>query len=178
VTPGSVVVDIRDPGGMDDPAPESPLRCTYVLPLRTSIARRGELDRYLRELSGWCAEVIVVDGSPRHVFEANAEAWGDHVRHLPPDPGPVVLNGKAAGVNTGVRHASHEFIVIADDDVRYEPAQLHRTLELLERCDLVRPQNYFRPLPWHARWDTARTLLNRCLHADFPGTFGVRRSRL
>ena len=158
-------------------APEGQFCCTYVLPLRTPIARRGELDRYLRELSSWCAEVIVVDGSPRQVFAANAEAWGEDVRHIAPHPG-AALNGKAAGVNTGVGHASHEFIVIADDDVRYQPVELRRTLDLLQSCDLVRPQNYFRPMPWHARWDTARTLLNRGLHADFPGTFGVRRSRL
>ena len=30
--------------------------------------------------------------------------------------------------------------------------------------------------PWHARWDTGRTLLNRALSHDHPGTFGVRRS--
>jgi hypothetical protein len=47
---------------------------------------------------------------------------------------------------------------------------------LLSRYDLVRPQNYFSPLPWHALWDTARTLLNRAAGSDFPGTLGVRRS--
>jgi Glycosyl transferase family 2 len=158
--------------------PDQQIGCTYILPLRSDVERRGELDQYLREVSLRCAEVIVVDGSPPEVFAGNARAWRDHVRHMPPDPAPAALNGKAAGVNTGVRHASHELIVIADDDVRYQPAELRRTLDLLQRCDLVRPQNYFRPLPWHARWDTARILLNRGLHADFPGTFGVRRSRL
>ena len=44
--------------------------------------------------------------------------------------------------------------------------------------ELVRPQNYFAPLRWHARWDTARTLLNRVAGGvDFPGTLAVRRSR-
>lgn len=43
-------------------------------------------------------------------------------------------------------------------------------------ADLVRPQNYFEPAPWHARWDTARTLLNRAFGADYPGTLGVRRT--
>jgi hypothetical protein len=40
----------------------------------------------------------------------------------------------------------------------------------------VRPQNVFDPLPWHARWDSARSLLNRALAADYPGTFALRRS--
>ena len=48
----------------------------------------------------------------------------------------------------------------------------------LPSADLVRPQNYFDPLPWHARWDTARILLNRAIGSDFPGTLGVRRSFL
>jgi hypothetical protein len=45
-------------------------------------------------------------------------------------------------------------------------------------CGAVRPQNYFSPLPWHARWDTARTLINRAVGADYPGTLVVRRSVL
>jgi hypothetical protein len=61
--------------------------------------------------------------------------------------------------------------------VRYEPAQLHRLELALDTAELVRPQNYFRPLPWHARWDTARSLLNRAvLGTDFPGTLAVRLS--
>jgi hypothetical protein len=66
--------------------------------------------------------------------------------------------------------------LIADDDVRYDAAGLDRMRALLDGADLVRPQNYFHPLPWHARWDTARTLLNRSLGGDYPGTFGVRLS--
>jgi hypothetical protein len=54
---------------------------------------------------------------------------------------------------------------------------------LLEGADLVRPQNYFDELPWHARWDSSRSLLNRVFTGDptfpvgdFPGTLAVRRS--
>ena len=66
--------------------------------------------------------------------------------------------------------------MIADDDVRYDEAALTAVHRLLGRADLVRPQNYFDPLPWHAWWDTGRTLLNRALGADYPGTLAVRRS--
>jgi hypothetical protein len=68
--------------------------------------------------------------------------------------------------------------VIADDDVRYEERSLARAVALLGLAACVRPQNYFDPLPWHARWDTARTLLNRSFGRDFPGTLAVRRSAL
>jgi hypothetical protein len=134
---------------------------------------------YLRELAPLVAETIVVDGSPPDVFAANRAAWRSHVTaHAPVDPAHACLNGKVAGVLTAAQLATQEALVIADDDVRYGEPELVRTVELLAGHDLVRPQNYFDPLPWHARWDTARTLLNRSFGSDFPGSLAVRRSRL
>jgi hypothetical protein len=79
---------------------------------------------------------------------------------------------------TGVRLASHDRLIIADDDVRYDETSLGLLLDALDSADVVRPQNYFSPLPWHACWDTGRTLLNRVSGGDWPGTLGVRRSML
>jgi hypothetical protein len=152
------------------------VRASYVLPLRWSDdGELAELTAYLRELSAR-VEVLVVDGSPELVFARHAAAWAGLVTHVRPDPSLGFLNGKVDGVTTGVRLAAHEHVVIADDDVRYDEAALCRVVELLDRYDLVRPQNFFDPLPWHARWDSGRTLLNRAVAADYPGTFGVRRS--
>jgi len=86
--------------------------------------------------------------------------------------------GKVGGVLTGVRLASHERLIVADDDVRYDERALRRMALALDDADVVRPQNYFSPLPWHARWDTGRMLLNRLSGGDWPGTLGVRRSVL
>jgi hypothetical protein len=155
------------------------LELSYVVPIRwRDGAQREESAAYLRAIAPRCAEVIVVDGSPPEVFAANAAAFGEAVTHLPPGEDERWLMGKVSGVRTGVRQASHERLVIADDDVRYEPAALRLIAQLLNSYDLVRPQNYFTDLPWHARWDTARTLLNRSLGRDYPGTLGVRRSRM
>jgi Glycosyltransferase like family 2 len=152
---------------------------SYVVPIRwRDGAQRPEMARYLAAIAPHCAEVIVVDGSEPEVFDANLAAWGDLVEHVPPAPGERWLMGKVSGVRTGIRLASRERVVIADDDVRYDPETLRRTARLLDDHDLVRPQNYFSRLPWHARWDTARTLLNRSLGRDFPGTLAVRRSRM
>jgi hypothetical protein len=156
-----------------------PLDLSYVVPIRwRDGAQRGELAEYLAAIAPQVAEVIVVDGSGAEVFVANAAAFGAHARHLPPAAGEEWLMGKVAGVRTGVEKASSERVVIADDDVRYEPEALGRAAALLDNADVVRPQNYFDRLPWHARWDTARTLLNRSFGRDFPGTLAVRRSRM
>jgi len=156
----------------------------YVLPLRwTEPGPVEELAAYLRSLSGEVDEILVVDGSPPPLFERHAAALGDLARHLPPHPDLDFAMGKVNGVVTGVRECSQERIVIADDDVRYDLGALRRTVELLGEADLVRPQNYFDELPWHAHWDSARSLLNRVFTADrdfpvgdFPGTLAVRRS--
>lgn len=159
---------------------------TYILPLRwQSDDGLDELVDYLMELSGYMS-VLVIDGSPSKLFAEHARRFPPGVRHLPPgvpahgspDSGGSPVNGKVLGVLTGLRHAGTELLVLADDDVRYDRQAMARLLELLADAEVVRPQNYFRRLPWHARWDTSRTLLNRAFGNDYPGTFGVRRSAL
>lgn len=156
---------------------------SYVLPLRwTEAGPIEELASYLCEIGAEVDEILIVDGSPPPLFERHAAALAGIARHLPPHPDLSFQMGKVNGVVTGVRESEGELIVIADDDVRYDSASLRRTLALLADVDLVRPQNYFDELPWHARWDTARSLLNRVFTGDpafpvgdFPGTLAVRR---
>lgn len=170
------------PGPLANTAPQTSaaaprrLELEYVLPLRwTDDTPLPELTGYLRWLAGQ-VPVTVVDGSPPEFFARHAAAWAGYVRHVPPDPHLTGANGKVLGVLTGLRLARHEHVVIADDDVRYDEQALRTLRRLLDRADLVRPQNYFDPLPWHAHWDTGRSLLNRAVGADYPGTLGVRRS--
>lgn len=156
----------------------------YVLPLRwTEPGPIDELARYLRSISDDVDELLVVDGSPEPLFASHAEALRGVARHLRPHPDLDFAMGKVNGVVTGVRECSAERVVIADDDVRYDAAALRRTVALLDDVELVRPQNFFDELPWHARWDSARSLLNRVFTGDaafpvgdFPGTLAVRRS--
>ena len=154
-------------------------RLSYVLPLRTRAGdlETGELTRYLEWLSAR-TDLIIVDGSEPMSFRAHRERWGAFATHVSPDGDIRSANGKVRGVLTGLRLAEHERVVLADDDVRYDDRSLERMSRLLGTADLVRPQNYFDPLPWHARWDTARILLNRALGNDYPGTLGIRRSFL
>src|SRR5690606_6622159 len=149
----------------------------YVLPLRWRDDRElADLTAYLALLRRW-ADVTVVDGSDRERFAAHAAAWAGLVRHLRVD-GDQGRNGKVRGVLTGIGVARHEQIVIADDDVRYDRASLDAVVSDLAFASLVKPQNHFTPLPWHARWDTGRSLLNRAIASDYPGTYAVRRSAM
>jgi SAM-dependent methyltransferase len=152
-----------DPPGRAAPRPRArqaramtaPLPLTYVLPLRWSDDRElAELTAYLRGVSRDVAEVIVVDGSPPELYAAHGEAWGDLAVHVPPDPHLNYVMGKVDGVETGLRLASNEAVVIGDDDVRYTRDDLEAMVQSLAGAHLVRPQNYFAPLPWHALWDT------------------------
>ncbi|HLV55248.1 MAG TPA: glycosyltransferase [Actinotalea caeni] len=155
--------------------PRLPAEC--VIPLRWSPGEPcDEMTAYLGRLRDWL-DVTVVDGSEPVAFAEHARAWGALVRHVPVacDRG---ANGKVNGVLTGLALARHEIVVLADDDVRHDRATLARLVAAAAGADLVRPQNHFDPLPWHARWDTARSLLNRAVACDSPGTYAVCRSAL
>ena len=149
----------------------------YILPLRWGDdSALGELTRYLDELCSWIT-VTVVDGSPGELFDRHARHFPPAVHHIPPAPGGVG-NGKVVAVMTAVRRSAAERLIIADDDVRYTRQVLAAVIAGLDETDVVRPQNYFNTWPWHAQWDTARTLINRAFTSDYPGTFAVRRAAL
>jgi hypothetical protein len=157
--------------------PAGDFEASYVLPIRgPDDGHDDELCDYL----GWLGrrvDLIVVDGSDPVVADRRAARWaGLPLRLTRLDPRHNGLNGKVAGVITGVHLAGTDRVIIADEDVRYDAATLERVVRLLDGADLVRPQNYFDPCPWHAQWDTARTLLNRVAGGDYPGTLAVRRS--
>jgi hypothetical protein len=150
----------------------------YILPIKSaSRSADAELTEYLRWLS-FTVNVIVVDGSDSGIFHQRNQAWRSFLTHVRPAPDLGFANGKVNGVLTGVRLSTADKLIVADDDVRHDARSIARTALLLDRYDLVVPQNYFTPTPWHARWDTARTLLNRLTPSgDFPGTIALRRAR-
>jgi hypothetical protein len=148
---------------------------TYVLPIRrTAAVTDDELPAYLDAVAS-LVPVIVVDGSAPAVFAHHAASWPAAVLHVPVDEDRRGdLNGKVAGVVTGLRRVRTAKAVIADDDVRYDPFALRRLAALLDHAGVVRPQNVFNPAPWHAVLDTGRMLIARATGGDWPGTLGVR----
>jgi glycosyl transferase family 21 len=120
---------------------------TYVLPVRKdSVDDVSDLAGYI----GWLAtqaDVIVVDGSPPQVFAHLGRFLPHGVRHTAPSPDLETLNGKVAGVLTGLAQAATERVIIADDDVRYNEEALTQLARLLEIADVVRPRTTFRRCP-------------------------------
>jgi hypothetical protein len=125
-------------------------------------------------------EVLVIDGSPAWVFEQHAENWRSLVRHEPVDRSFGYLNDKVNGIHTGVNLATTENIILADDDIRYAALEIARVRDLLDEFEVVRPQNFLSPLPWWARMEAARMLINRATLriADYPGTCAFRRETM
>ncbi|MDQ1385545.1 MAG: hypothetical protein QOG65_2924 [Actinomycetota bacterium] len=154
---------------------DEPTAISYVLPLCAPIgADLTDLWLYLARLADQVDDLIVVDNSQPAAFAQHARDMPASARHYA--PGSTTANGKVANVITGLRYARHEMVVIADDDVRWSPRALASARVRLASSDIVRPQNYFEPVVWHACFDTARTVLNRLLGGDWPGTLVVRRS--
>lgn len=148
----------------------------YILPIRSSTRADDELTTYLRQLSQ-LVHVIVVDGSAPQIFQTRTGRWNNLVTHVRPAAQLAFANGKVNGVLTGLRSVTAAKIIIADEDVRYDAAGLDQVAALLDTHELVIPQNYFSPVPWHAQWDSARSLLNRLTPGgDFPGTLAVKRT--
>ena len=157
--------------------------CTYLLTIRRArfdAEEAGNFKMYFDLLNDVGCETLVVDGSPPEVFAEHASAWRGVCRHEPVDTQYKYLNGKVNGIHTGIQLAEHNRIILADDDIRYTPADVRRMADLLDEFDMARPQNYFRPLPVWARTDAARMLINRAWIAegDYSGTLGVTKNTM
>jgi len=166
-----------------NPTARQEFDCTFIVPIRRvklNPLEVTQLGDYFKLLGLAGCEVLIVDGSPKPVFEAHQRSWQGFSRHVAPDPKYTYLNGKVNGVHTGVDLATCERIILADDDIRYSAADVKRMCGLLNAFEMVRPQNFIAPQPWWARLENARILINRgVLRAgDYPGTCGFRRSTM
>ena len=158
-------------------------KCTYLLPIRRPVFSEKEanaLADYFRILCAAGCEVLVIDGSLTPVFAAHGRVWSPFCRHEPVDRRFGYLNDKVNGVHTGVALAMQSQIILADDDIRYDPRQIAEICGRLQRFDVVRPQNFLQPLPWWALMEASRMLINRATlrAADYPGTCAFRREAM
>ena len=92
----------------------------------------------------------------RHFRPAELRSLAATAAELATAAAPLTANGKVANVLDGVQLARHDVVVIADDDVRWDRPTLVTALDRLGEAVVLRPQNHFEQLVWHAVIDSAR----------------------
>lgn len=154
---------------------------SYLLPFRRASFQEREVAKlaaYFEMLQQAGCEVLLIDGSPAEVFVRNDNLLRDLCLHRPVDRSFGYLNDKVNGIHTGLALTNCDKVVLADDDIRYTSQTLNEALRLLDEFDVVRPQNFLRPLPWWGCTEAARMLINRATlrAADYPGTCAFRKA--
>lgn len=150
---------------------KSDRRCTYVVALSPA-ARSLDLRpfaEYLSTLGVTGCEVIVLDPS---------ETVDEHRRILRWVARHVAVQEPIDVVRTAAELASCDKIIIADENVRYNVADLTELCALLDAHEVVEAQDYLEPMPWWGGIDAGRMLVHRGIdpHPDRGATFGFRRS--
>ncbi|HJQ36317.1 MAG TPA: hypothetical protein VKB93_04185 [Thermoanaerobaculia bacterium] len=149
-------------------------KCSYVVLLDRATGSPDQvrdLARYLSTVSLDC-EVVVLDPSPRMLFESNGRTlrWVGRHLHLPGGPADLVRSATAV--------TACEKVIVAADDVRYTPDAIERIVHLLDVHEAIEPQDYLDPLPWWSGLDAGRMLIHRGIEPqpDHEVTFAFRRS--
>lgn len=157
-------------------------RCSYVVFLESESAARDqeELAAYLSTLGVAGCEVIVVDPSPPFRFELNARVLRWVGRHVAFAAGHCGADGRLDYVHAADLLASCEKVIVATDEVRYEPESIAAMCETLDSHDAVEPEDFFEIGPWWSGVEAGRLLAQRAIE---PGsshcvTFGFRKSAL
>ena len=121
-------------------------------------------------------EVIVVDDSP--AFDRNRRVLRWVGRHVPPMPRHRALSGTVDTFRAALDLASCEKIIVANARVRHDAATIAAMCTLLDRHEVVEPQDYYDPLPWWGGIDAGRMLVHRGIEPlpDHGATFGFRRA--
>jgi hypothetical protein len=157
-------------------------RCSYVVTLATTATENDvqELALYLSSLAAADCDVVVLDPSPRFLFEQNRRVLRWVGRHVAVTAEHCHTNGELDGIRAAAAHAACEKVIVADADVRYTPEAIAQLCELLDMHEVVEPQDYLDPLPWWATIEAGRMLVHRGIEPspDHGATYGFRRSAI
>lgn len=157
-------------------------RASYVVLIHNKTAAAGELQElaaYLSSLGVAGCDVVVLDPSSAAELEANDSVLRWVSRHV-----PVAAEHCADGgvdiVRAASANAACDKVIVADEDVRYSTEAIGQMCDLLDRHEVVEPQDYPDPMPWWGAIDAGRILMHRAVEQqpDRATTFGFRRSAL
>jgi hypothetical protein len=142
-----------------------------------SMSDLRELGNYLSTLSVTGCDVVVLDPSPRMLFDLNTRILRWVARHVPVRPEHCTPAGTLDRLRAAASVAACEKVIVASEDVRYTPAAIGQLCDLLEKHEVVEPQDYLEPLPWWGSIEAGRILVHRGIEPqpDHGATFGFRR---
>jgi glycosyltransferase involved in cell wall biosynthesis len=115
--------------------------------------------------SPWVAEVIVVDDGSRDRSREILDGLDNpRVRVILHDKN----QGKGAALRTGFAHATHDFVIVQDADLEYDPQEYGLVLEplLTDRADVVFGSRFLSGRPhrvlyfWHSMGNKFLTLMS------------------
>jgi hypothetical protein len=149
-------------------------RCTYsVIVDRSawSFDAVRNLARYLSNLAVTDCDVLVIDHSPRELFELHRTVLRWVGRH-------VSVSRNTDPVRAAVELSACEKVIVATEDVRYSPADIESMCQLLDSHEVVEPQQYLSPLPWWGGIEAGRMLVHRGIErfGGHSSTYAFRRS--
>jgi hypothetical protein len=126
---------------------------------------------YLATLSPAQCDVVILDYSTPDVFEEHRHVLRWAGRH-------VSLSKNTDIVRAAIELAACEKVIVATDDVRYSVDDIEMMCQLLERHDVVEPQQYLWPLPWWSGIDAGKMLVHRGIErfGDRSSTYAFRRT--
>jgi hypothetical protein len=144
-------------------------RCTYAVALEAAVSD-GEIRSIAHYLSTLClaeCEVLIVDHSERFEQHRRVLRWvGRHV------------GGTLDVIQAAVELGTCEKVIVAAAESRYTAAEIESMCALLDRHEVVEPEEYVHPLPWWGGIDAARILVHRGADQALQrrSTFAFRRS--
>jgi hypothetical protein len=155
-------------------------RCTYVVAIEKGCGEEiGEISSYLATIAVADCDVLVLDASPRHVYQENGRFLRWTARHMSV-PGESIAPARLGLVRTAVGHSLCDKVIIASPDIRYTASEIDRMCDLLDDHEVVEPVEYLDPLPWWGTIEAGRLLVQRGLDSVYrqSRTFGFRRSAI
>jgi len=153
--------------------------CTYAVAIDGHV--RGDdlrsFSQYLSTLGLAGCEVLIFDDSSPRQFEERRRVLRWVGRHVAVGAQYRLVSGELDLVHAAADLAGCEKVIVASAETRYSVAEVLAMCELLDRHDVVEPQEYVEPLPWWGGIDAGRLLLHRGVDQVPQGraTFAFRR---
>jgi hypothetical protein len=154
--------------------------CSYALAIDAGVTE-GELQsvaHYLSTLASAECEVLVIDDCSPDRFEERHRVLRWVGRHVAAQPHHRLGSGEVDLIRAAVELSGCDKVIVAATDARYTAAEVQSICELLERHEVVEPEEYFEPLPWWGGLDAGRILLHRGVDQspESRSTFAFRRA--